>query len=236
MGHEDNTTQRNIWLPDDVFPGFRPYMVKFFDGLSVISLAILAALMIGMSLSTEDSILLGRIHTPVEHQMRLAHYLPMSPEHQKDPNKIRLAPHKDFASVYHCYLESKSLTYYYSLYTLLCQESGSGLEFQNRETGQYMPAAPKEGVLYLNIGNLFERYSNRFYPFAMHRVAIPPVKGSHDTIPGRLSIPHFTHIGLDELIYPLHSRVQADGNANYEPIKYSVLAENLYNPVIKTEG
>lgn len=101
IGHEDNKTQKNIWLPDDVFPGFRPYMVKLFERLSAISLAILEALMLGMDLSTDDSIVLRHIHTPVEHQMRLAHYLPMSPEHHKDPNKIRLAPHKDFASVHY---------------------------------------------------------------------------------------------------------------------------------------
>ncbi|KAL9105846.1 MAG: hypothetical protein Q9227_009054 [Pyrenula ochraceoflavens] len=215
IGHEDNDTQKNRWLPDEVFPGFRPYMVQLFERLSAVSLAILEALILGMNLSTEDKNVLRQMHTPVEHQMRLAHYLPMSPEHRKDPNKIRLAPHKDFAS-----------------YTLLFQESESGLEFQNRETGEYMAATPTEGVLYLNIGDIFEWYSNGFYPSAMHRVAIPPVKADQDTIPERFSIPFFTNVGLDELIYPMPSRVQADGTANYQSIKYSELAERLFSSVL----
>ena len=123
-------------------------------------MAVLEGLILGMDLSEKDRETLRQIHSPIQHQMRLAHYLPLSIENQEDPRKIRLAPHKDFAYNY--------LSPYFQVgadigcrsYTLLFQESQSGLEFQNRETGEYISAIPKEGVLYLNVGNLFERYSN----------------------------------------------------------------------------
>lgn len=67
----------------------------------------------------------------------------------------------------------------------------------------------------------------------MHRVAIPPVEDSQDTVPERFSIPYFTHIGLDELIYPMSSRVQVDGKANYKPIKYPELAKELFDTVLE---
>lgn len=72
-------------------------MVELYGQLSEIALAILEILMAGMDLSEKDCDTLRRVHTPVEHQMRLAHYLPFSLENQKETNKIRLAPHRDFA-------------------------------------------------------------------------------------------------------------------------------------------
>ena len=47
-----------------------------------------------------------------------------------------------------------------STFTLLFQDSRGGLEFVNRETGEFMPADPQGDMLYLNIGDMFMRISN----------------------------------------------------------------------------
>ena len=47
-----------------------------------------------------------------------------------------------------------------SSFTLLFQDSVGGLEFEDRESGAFMPAVPSEGLLYMNIGDVFSRISN----------------------------------------------------------------------------
>lgn len=61
----------------------------------------------------------------------------------------------------------------------------------------------------------------------MHRVEIPPTKNSDGTIPGRYSIPYFVHVGQQETIAPMPSRVEADGKANFEPATYRELVAGL---------
>ncbi|KAK4506267.1 hypothetical protein PRZ48_004232 [Zasmidium cellare] len=223
IGHEDNRDQPNVWLPDDILPGFRPQMVKLYDQLTAVAEAILEGLMLGMDLTEDECKTLRQMHSPIEHQIRLAHYLPMNYDDLNDPNKIRLASHRDFSS-----------------YTLLFQESESGLEFQNRANGEYLPASPREGVMYLNIGELMERFSNGkpkgLYPSAMHRVAIRPTKDGEKTVPGRFSLPFFTKIKPAEPIYPLPSRVEADGKANYEPVGFQDLAKKLFSTLLPTDS
>ena len=40
------------------------------------------------------------------------------------------------------------------------QDSHAGLEFEDRENGGFMSATPREGMLYLGIGDMFLRLSN----------------------------------------------------------------------------
>ena len=55
-----------------------------------------------------------------------------------------------------------------SSFTLLFQDKIGGLEFEDRESGAYMPAVPKEGLLYMNIGDMFSRISNGKRPLHSH--------------------------------------------------------------------
>ena len=72
-----------------------------------------------------------------------------------------------------------------------------------------------------------------FYPSAMHRVAMPATKSPDGTIPGRYSIPFFAHISQEGSVYPMPSRVEADGKANYEPSSYQELVQNLFGLLAK---
>lgn len=72
-------------------------MVKLYEQLTAVSKAILEGLMLGLDLTEEDCKSLRRMHSPVENQLRLAHYLPMNSDDLNDPNKIRLAAHRDLS-------------------------------------------------------------------------------------------------------------------------------------------
>lgn len=47
-----------------------------------------------------------------------------------------------------------------SAFTLLFQDTHGGLQFLDRASGEFIDAVPKEGVLYMNIGDMFQRVSN----------------------------------------------------------------------------
>lgn len=47
-----------------------------------------------------------------------------------------------------------------SLFTMLFQDEHGGLQFLDRASGEFIDAVPKDGVLYMNIGDMFERVSN----------------------------------------------------------------------------
>lgn len=48
----------------------------------------------------------------------------------------------------------------FSQFTLLFQDQHGGLQFLDRASGEFIDAAPKDGVLYMNIGDMFQRVSN----------------------------------------------------------------------------
>ena len=51
--------------------------------------------------------------------------------------------------------------WYHSSFTFICQDSHQGLEFLDQETGDFMAATPKPGMLYMNMSPMFMRLSNR---------------------------------------------------------------------------
>lgn len=51
---------------------------------------------------------------------------------------------------------------------MLFQDAQSGLEFGDRTTGEFLPAITKEGVLYLNIGDMGQRFSNGKLPISLN--------------------------------------------------------------------
>lgn len=62
----------------------------------------------------------------------------------------------------------------------------------------------------------------------MHRVSIRRAQNGKASIPGRLSIPFFTMIDSSEPIYPMPSRVKADGKANFETVSFQDLVTKLF--------
>ncbi|KAL9593937.1 MAG: hypothetical protein Q9219_007303 [cf. Caloplaca sp. 3 TL-2023] len=136
IGNDQSTIQK-IWLPEKVLPGFRQQSIQLYWRL------ILDAFIMSLALNEEQSDFIRRIHSGQDNQLRLLHYPPRTDDQSHDAQQSRLGLHQDWSS-----------------FTLLFQDSHGGLEFANRETSGFMPAAPIENTLYMNIGDMFIRLSN----------------------------------------------------------------------------
>jgi len=76
-------------------------------------------------------------------------FYPPQPEHSTD---FGVAPHTDFGTL-----------------TVLCQDDIGGLEIENAG-GDWVPAAPIEGTLIVNVGDLLARWTGGAFRSASHRV------------------------------------------------------------------
>ncbi|KAJ4354347.1 uncharacterized protein N0V89_006082 [Didymosphaeria variabile] len=203
---EENKIDYNIWLPEEVLPGFRAFTTKFFWELHQLSDKILGALILSLEATEEEAKAVKALYTGHENDLRLAHYFPIE---DAEKGRGRLGAHTDW-----------------SIFTLLFQDENSGLEFQDRRTGGFLEATPQEGVIYMNIGDMFMRISNGFYPSALHRVV-----ANEGATPDRYSIPYFVVPDREGVIEPLPSRVKEDGKSVYESVKYGEYMMSMWEKV-----
>jgi isopenicillin N synthase-like dioxygenase len=88
--------QYNIWLPEDVFPGFRQFTTKLFWDLNKTANAILDAFIMSLDLTEKEADSVRALHTGHDNQLRLLHYPPISSEMLKDKDIGRLGAHTDW--------------------------------------------------------------------------------------------------------------------------------------------
>lgn len=125
-------------------------------------------------------------------QMRLFHYPPhpaMSPE-----NAFGVAPHTD-----------------YGMITLLAQDPIGGLELRKRDD-EWVAAPFIPGTLVINIGDLFQRWTNDRYVSNPHRVI-------NRTGRERYSIPAFFNMDYDTMVACLPSCCDVSNPPRHEPIR-----------------
>ena len=117
--------------------------------------------------------------------MRLLHYPPLP---NLEGEAIRAGAHGDI-----------------NLITLLlgAEEAGLELLYQGKE---WISAAPPEGAMVINVGDMLERLTNNHLPSTIHRVLNPPPERRH--IP-RYSMPFFLHLASDFLIETLPGCIDA---------------------------
>jgi isopenicillin N synthase-like dioxygenase len=143
VGSDENEIQYNIWLPEEVFPGFRDFTTKFYWELNKTAMFILDALILSLELTEDEAKSVRALHSGHDNQLRLLHYPLIESSLLKDQYASRLGAHTDW-----------------SAFTLLFQDTHGGLQFLDRASGYFIDAVPKEGVLYMNIGDMFQRISN----------------------------------------------------------------------------
>jgi len=124
-------------------------------------------------------------------QMRLFHYPPQPPV--TDANAFGVAPHSD-----------------YGMITLLSQDPIGGLELQKRD-GEWIAAPFIPGTLVINIGDLFQRWTNDVYVSNLHRVV-------NRTGKERYSVPMFFNLDYHTEVSCLPSCQSASNPPKYEPI------------------
>ena len=104
------------------------------------------------------------------------------------------APHTDFGMI-----------------TLLAQDPIGGLELKKRD-GEWIAAPYIDGTLVVNIGDLFQRWTNDLYVSNPHRV-------TNRTGRERYSIPMFFNLDYDAPVTCLPTCCSDENPARHEPIK-----------------
>ncbi|MFM5923959.1 MAG: isopenicillin N synthase family dioxygenase [Novosphingobium sp.] len=123
--------------------------------------------------------------------MRLLHYPPLT---NVEGEAIRAGAHGDI-----------------NLITLLlgAEEAGLELLFQGKE---WISAAPPEGAMVINVGDMLERLTNHYLPSTIHRVRNPnPERAAFS----RYSMPFFLHLRSDFPIRTLQQCITPENPDRY---------------------
>jgi isopenicillin N synthase-like dioxygenase len=200
----------NFWPPTaDVGPAFRERVEAYMEAVSRLGHRLLGAF--ALSLGVERDFFQRHTDNPMV-QMRLFHYPPEPPpEFQEEPG-AGAAPHTDFGMI-----------------TLLAPDPIGGLEVRKSD-GEWIAAPYVKGALVINIGDIFQRWTNDVYVSNQHRVVNPPDQPRH-------SIATFYHLDHDTPIRCIPTCVQGGGSdgtvggTKYEEIQYIDYLVSRFNAV-----
>ena len=189
----------NVW-PEEV-QSFRDTFLELFAAFDTAGGRVLEAIARYLGLAPnyfEDTVKDGNS------VLRLLHYPPVSP----DAPGVRAGAHEDINTI-----------------TLLLGAEEAGLQLLDRD-GQWLPVAPREGELVVNIGDMLQRLTNNVLKSTSHRVVNPPPERRGKA---RYSMPFFLHFRPDFLIETLPNCVSAENPNRYpEPITaHDFLLERL---------
>ncbi|KAG2033375.1 flavonol synthase/flavanone 3-hydroxylase [Suillus americanus] len=192
----------NVWLPEQVLPGFRDAASAFFDTCRRFEIEkLLPALSLGLELPGGGEFL-GKYHQEAENQLRLLHYPAAPAEVFARGEKGRVGAHTDYA-----------------LGTILFQDDIGGLEVESPHgSGNFVAASPIPGTVVFNIGDFLMRWSNDTLKSTLHRVCAPQNDGKLGMIKERFSIPYFMSADRDLLIDCLPGCWDEDTPKKYEPV------------------
>ncbi|PQE29143.1 thymine dioxygenase protein [Rutstroemia sp. NJR-2017a BBW] len=210
VGSEENSVQYNIWLPEEVLPGFRKDATELFWKLNNTANAILDALIMSLDLTEREAESVRALHTGHENQLRFLHYPSISSEMLKNKDIGRLGAHTDWRTqVGGWNLAIGKLA--------ICSSAFPTVSF----------LSSKHSVSYRYHARTNFHNSLGFYPSALHRVVISG-KASGEPTPARYSIPYFVVPLPDGVIEPQPSLVTAHGKQVYEPVTFNSYSEQMF--------
>ena len=137
----------NVW-PNSLGPTFRETCMDYLSQMTTLTERVMEA--IAMSLGYDQHYFDEFCTEPMAFY-KLLHYPPQSPDADKLQRGI--GAHRDFGVI-----------------TLLLQGDVPGLEVWDDEAKDFYPAPPVEGAYVVNLGNLFEQWTNDTYVSNVHRV------------------------------------------------------------------
>jgi isopenicillin N synthase-like dioxygenase len=132
--------------------------------------------------------------------MRLLHYPPLE---GVEGEAIRAGAHGDI-----------------NLITLLLGAEEAGLELLTKE-GTWLNAAPPEGAMVINVGDMLERLTNHMLPSTIHRVRNPDAARARFS---RYSMPFFLHLRSD---FPIRTLPQCITPENPDRYPEAILADDF---------
>jgi len=183
-------------MPPNVWPeqpkGFQECFTSLFAQFDRVGHAIMRHMATGLGLEP------GWFEHPLadgNSVLRLLHYPPVT----GDPgDALRAGPHEDI-----------------NLITLLLGAEEAGLELLAKD-GRWLPVAPPQGALVVNIGDMLQRLTNHVMPSTTHRVRNPAGgRAAHS----RYAMPFFVHLRSDFRIETLAQCISTDNPDRYpEPL------------------
>lgn len=177
----------NKW-PEEL-PWLRTAAEAYFSEATALGKRLLS--LFAISLDMPEDYFLQYCHNAMV-QMRLFHYPPPPPV--SDDTAFGVAPHTD-----------------YGMITLLAQDPNGGLELRKRD-GEWIGAPFVDGTIVVNLGDLFQRWTNDVFVSNPHRVIN---RIGRD----RYSIPVFFNLDWDTPISCLPTCASSDNPPRYETIK-----------------
>lgn len=129
-------------------PGLRSAMTAYYDAIGLCGADLLAC--VAVSLGAAPDFFADKYSKRLQRTQAI--YYPPHPA-GAGPDQFGLAPHTDFGCI-----------------TLLWQDQSGGLEVQERQTRQWIAAAPIPGTLVVNVADLLQRWTNDRYASTPHRV------------------------------------------------------------------
>jgi isopenicillin N synthase-like dioxygenase len=141
--------------------------------------------------------------------MRLLHYPPLE---GVEGEAIRAGAHGDI-----------------NLITLLLGAEEAGLELLTKD-GSWLSAAPPEGALVINVGDMLERLTNHMLPSTIHRVRNPDASRAQFS---RYSMPFFLHLRSD---WPIATLPQCVTSENPDRYPVPILADEFLQERLRDIG
>jgi isopenicillin N synthase-like dioxygenase len=196
----------NLW-PESLGPHFRDTCMDYLNQVTALTEKVLQA--IGVSLGYDESYFDEFCTEPMAFY-KLLHYPPQPAD--ADPLQRGIGAHRDFGVI-----------------TLLLQGDVPGLEVWDEETQSYYPAPPIEGAYVVNLGNLFQQWTNDEYLSNVHRVI-------NRSDVDRYSIPFNYNGNPDFVIRCIESCRARPEDEKYAPISVDDYVRQKYKDVYGRVG
>ncbi|KAL2419946.1 2-oxoglutarate-dependent dioxygenase htyE [Exophiala dermatitidis] len=197
-GAPENTHDPNVWPQEADLPGFKDYLLEYYERCHSLQLELLSALAQGLGLPNAT---FYKMHDQRAHELRLLHYLEVPAAAVAEADKTRIAEHTDFGTL-----------------TLLMQDGSGGLEVLHPRTRQWYPAECEFPTLTVNVGDSLMRLLNRRIHSACHRVPLCRSRIRGDVIPARYSIAYFGKPNPDASLKPLAALVTDDWPCAFDDV------------------
>mmetsp|Transcript_8179 Transcript_8179/g.14834 ORF Transcript_8179/g.14834 Transcript_8179/m.14834 type:complete len:326 (-) Transcript_8179:164-1141(-) len=197
----------NVWpnptdcqLTHDQCHAFRETMEKYRSEANRVCMQLVGCF--APAVDSNDPHLFDQYFTEPKTSLRLLHY---SAEQSDEKNGL-----------YACGAHSD-----YGMITLLLTDENPGLQVK-MDDGSWIDIPPKRGAFVVNIGDMFERWTNKRFKSTRHRVITP--KGANE----RYSVPFFFEPNFDALVECLESCCSDDNPPKYPPITAGQHLLNMY--------
>ncbi|KAK6829434.1 hypothetical protein PG987_010018 [Apiospora arundinis] len=204
IGRSDDKEFPNLWPSESAIPGFKEWTEQYFRNAEQITLDLLSAL--DMAMTMPDGTLSRQCGGPPASELRLNYFPATRASNIMDGSSTqRIWQHTDFGVM-----------------TLLAQDTRGGLEIEDRRSpGTFQPAPLVEkNELIVMMGDILERWTNGVLRATLHRVTAPTGTSleadPNAVLPARFSVAFFLKPHRDSSAGPVKYLVDANRESQYE--------------------